>query len=194
MTGITLSAEQIRRAPPEVRTWIEHEVATSLGLHAQATDSQRQRAQLAGCSHDELAAVLSHIQGVFPAVNVFFELGRKGASFAQDQLEAYRLSDVQHHTRLQSLEQVLSCLELINESLHQVRGSAGASFYGTDGEYCFIATETQHNIRQLWFELIDHGDLDAGAAEAPSGDGPGIEKPGLAEDRQATSGGSATPS
>jgi len=177
MTGITLSSEQIRRAPPEVRRWIEHEVATSLGFQVQATDFQRQTPQLAGCSHDEVAAVLSLIRGVFPAVNVFFELGRKGTSFAQNRLQAYRLSDIQHHTRLQSSEQVISCLNLIDESLHRVRGSAGASFYGADGDYCFVATETQQNIRSLWFELIGQDESATAAAGTASGEGPANARP-----------------
>jgi hypothetical protein len=176
MTGITLSSEQIRRAPPEVRRWIEHEVATSLGFQAQATESQRQAPQLAACSRDEVAAVLSLIQGVFPAVNVLFELGRKGASFAQDRLEAHRLSDIQHHTRLQSPEQVISCLNLINESLHRVRGSTDESFYGADGDYCFVATETQQSIRRLWFELIAHGAAATAPAETASGEGPALQE------------------
>ncbi len=157
MMGITLSFEEIRRAPPEVRRWLEHEVSTSLGLQVRPTDPQSDIARLASCSHGELASMLSLIQGVFPAVNVFFELGRKGASFAQDRFEAYRLSDLQHHTRLQSTEQVMSCLNLINESFQQVRGSDAASFYGTDGDYCFVAKETQQNILRLWFELVGHG-------------------------------------
>jgi hypothetical protein len=187
MIGITLSSEQIRRAPAEVRRWIEQEVAASLGVQAQASDSQRRIPQLAACGHEQLLAVLSSIQGVFPAVNVFFELGRKGTSFAQDRLEAYRLSDIQHHTRLQSTEQVIACLKLIDQSFHEVRGSAGASFYGADGDYCFVATETQQNIRRLWFELVGHGENAAAPAEAPSGDGLALRESVSAND-PATSG------
>ncbi|HMK87927.1 MAG TPA: hypothetical protein VK437_18320 [Steroidobacteraceae bacterium] len=183
MTSITLTSEQIRRAPLEVRRWIEHELATSLGFQVQTTASQRQIPQIAGCSRDELAAVLSLIQGLFPAVNVFFELGRKGTSFAQDRLEAYRLSDIQHHTRLQSPEQVISCLNVINESLHRVRGSTGASFYGADGDYCFVATETQQNIRRLWFELLGRGEGATAATEAAPSDEPAPQEPGPANDR-----------
>jgi len=185
MIGITLSSEQIRRAPAEVRRWIEHEVAASLGVQVQASESQRPIPQLACCSHDELAAVLSSIQGVFPAVNVFFELGRKGTSFGQGRLEAYRLSDIQHHTRLQTTGQLISCLNLINESLNQVRGSTGASFCGTDGDYCFVATETQQNIRRLWFELVGHGES-AAAPQAPSGEEPAPEEPAPAIDLRAS--------
>jgi hypothetical protein len=36
MVGITLSPEQIRAAPPEVRRWLEHELAVSLGLNPPA--------------------------------------------------------------------------------------------------------------------------------------------------------------
>jgi hypothetical protein len=183
MTGITLSSEQIRRAPAEVRRWIEHEIATTLGFQVQGTDTQRQVPQLAACSQDELGAVLALIQGVFPAVNVFFELGRKGTSFAQDRLQAYRLSDIQHHTRLQSPEQVISCLNIISESLNRVRGSTGASFSGTDRDYCFVATETQRNIRRLWLELIGRGEGATAGAEAASADGPALQESVAANDR-----------
>jgi hypothetical protein len=184
MTGITLSSEQIRRAPPEVRRWIEHELATSLGFQVQATDSQRQPAQLAACSHEELAAVLALIQGAFPIVNVFFELGRKGTSFAQDRLEAYRLSDIAHHTRLQGPEQVIACLNLINDSFHRVRGSTDVSFHGLDGDYCFVATETQQNIRRLWFDLIGRAEMTTSPAGAASAD----RQPGPANDLPSASG------
>jgi hypothetical protein len=108
-------------------------------------------------------------------------LGRQGASFAQERLEAYRLADIQHHTRLQRLEQVMSCLNLIDEALHRVRGSTGISFYGVDGDYCFIATETQRNIRRLWLELIGRGEgatappLAAAAGAAPQESAPVTE-------------------
>jgi hypothetical protein len=180
ITGITLSFEEIRKAPPEVRRWIEQEIAASLGPQEQPTAARQKTPQIAACSREELAAALSLIQGVFPVVNVFFELGRKGMRFAQDQLEAYRISDIQHHTRLQSSEQVVSCLELINDSLHRVRGSTDTAFYGRDGDYCFVAAETQHNIRRLWFELIGRGELANAAAEPVSGNGPALAQPGTA--------------
>ena len=171
MIGITLSSEQIRSAPAEVRRWLEHEVVTSLGLQEQPAAAERRVEPLANCSQDELASILSLIQGVFPAVNVFFELGRKGVSVAEDRLEAYRISDLQHHTRLQGPDQVSSCLRLINEALHHVRGSQTASFCSTDGEYCFVATETQQNIRRLWLEMLAQGEGAGAAAQTMSGNG-----------------------
>ena len=172
MTGITLNSEQIRRAPPEVRRWIEHEVATSLGMRIEMPEPQRPSTQLASCTREELGAVLSLIQGAIPVVNVFFELGRKGSSFAQDRLQAYRLADIQHHTQLQNPEQVLACLNVIDESLRQVRHSNDAVFYGLDGDACFVATQTQQNIRQLWFELIGRGAGPDAAVQATHSEAP----------------------
>lgn len=191
MTGITLSFEEIRRAPPEVRRWIEHELGTGLGVQVHSSESSVPPAQLAECSRDELAALLNLIQGAFPVVNVFFELGRKGNSFARDRLEAYRLADIQHHTRLQSPQQVLSCLNLIDESLHQIRGSTEVSFYGLDGEYCFITTQTQQNIRRLWFEVIGGKEIASALTDAQSPDGPVFSSPVSSSQAQS---GSTSPS
>lgn len=192
MVGITLGSEQILRAPPEVRRWIEHEVATSLGLHVTGVDSQRQMGQLAACTHDDVTAMLSSIQGVFPVVNVFFELGRKGTSCAQDRLQAYRLADIQLHTRLQSTDQVLSCLNLLDEAFRQTRSSAGVSFYGADGGYCFVATETQQNIHRLWLELIGQREMTTAAAQTPAGDGSAVGASPRENDRPAAFPGSDT--
>ena len=93
MIGISLSSDQIRTAPAEVRRWIEREVMTSLGLQAAPADSRPQGEHLAACSEEQAAAVLSQIQGVLPAVNVLFEFGRQGAIFGQAGSEAFRLVD-----------------------------------------------------------------------------------------------------
>jgi hypothetical protein len=63
MIKITLSSEQIRTAPAEVRRCIEHEVGASLGLQVQAPDSQGRTEQLAICSLDELATIFSLDRG-----------------------------------------------------------------------------------------------------------------------------------
>jgi hypothetical protein len=92
MIGITLNSEQIRTAPPEVRRWIEREVAIALGFQIAAPDGQGRIEQLAICSVEELGSMLTLIQGVFPAVSVLFELGREGLSVGQGRLASYRLS------------------------------------------------------------------------------------------------------
>jgi hypothetical protein len=158
--GITLTAEQIRVAPADVRRWIEQQVVNSLGLQVQSPNAATAIERLAGCSLQELNAMLSLVQGVFPAVNVLFELGRSGVNFAQEKLVAFRLSDIQHHTRLQSVEHVVACLDLIDEALQRVRGGTkDIMFYGLDSTvYCFITNETQQNIHRLWQDMIGrHG-------------------------------------
>ncbi len=156
MIGITLSSEQIRSAPAEVRRWIEREVMTSFGQQAVPADDGKPHAEhLAACSEAQAAAILAQIQGVLPAVNVFFEFGRQGAIFGQPDIEAFRLLDIAHHTRLPDVTQVVACLDIINQAFSRVCGDASAKFCGFDREgHCFIALETQQNILRLWQKVI----------------------------------------
>lgn len=154
MIGITLTSEQIRAAPPEVRQWIEREVMASLGQQT-AEGSNSHGEHLAACSEEEAAAILSQIQGVLPAVNVFFELGRQGAIFGQPAVEAFRLLDIAHHTRLPGVRQVVACLNIINQAFSNTCGDATAKFCALDREgRCFIALQTQQNILKLWQKVI----------------------------------------
>jgi hypothetical protein len=161
MIGITLTSEQIRTAPPEVRQWIEREVMTSLGQPSHSADGNKPHSEhLAACSEEEASAILSQIQGVLPAVNVFFELGRQGAIFGQPSIEAFRLLDIAHHTRLQDVAQVVACLDVIGQAFSRVSGDATARFCGFDREgHCFIALETQQNILRLWQKVIANQQL-----------------------------------
>ena len=61
MIGITLTTDQIRNAPAEVRRWIEHEVIASLGLAADAPASAQhpQATHLHACTAEDAAAVLA---------------------------------------------------------------------------------------------------------------------------------------
>ena len=72
--------------------------------------------------------MLAQIRGMVPAVNVFLELGRPTDSFGQPPMMMFRLIDILHHTRLENIEQVIECLELINEALAQVRQDGSAKF------------------------------------------------------------------
>ncbi len=162
MVGITLSAEQIRSAPPEVRRWLEKELLVSFGLQAPAAEASS--ARLVELSVDDASLVLSLIQGFIPIVNAFFELGREGASVGIQGVEAFRLVDILRHTRLQSIEQVINCLDAINQAVCRVRGDAEAVFYGLDGQgFCFIATRTQRSILRVWQHVVTERDLGSGA-------------------------------
>ena len=157
MIGITLTTEQIRNAPPDVRRWIEHEVIASLGLAADAPvkTAPPQAAHLVAASVEEAASVLSHIQGLMPAMNVLFEFGRPGISIGLPPVMTFRLIDILHHTRLQNIEQVMECLEMINQAFAHDRRDPSARFCGFDNEgNCLIAPETQRSVATLWQGVI----------------------------------------
>ncbi len=166
MVGITLSSEQIRTAPADIRRWIEREVFTSLGLQAAVADANTQREeQLSACSTQEVAAILSQIQAVLPAVNVFFEFGRQGAIVGLPRVEAFGLLDIANHTRLQ-VAQVMACLDIINEALCRLREDSRARFCAFDQQgHCFVALQTQQNILHLWQEVIADQQLAANLQE-----------------------------
>jgi hypothetical protein len=174
MIGITLSAEQIRNAPPPVRQWIEQEVMTSLGLTVgQQPASERkpaappQAAHLVGCNVEEAAAILRQIEDQLPAVNVFFEFARRGIGFGQPPLISYRLMDIMHHARLASVDQVMALLGLITAALTQLRRDPSARFCSFDSEgHCFVAPETQASIAALWQDIIERNKDAAGEAAA----------------------------
>ena len=154
MIGITLTTEQIRAAPPDVQRWIEREVMASFGQPSQPTKAA-DGAHLAVCSYKEAETVLAQVQGVLPVVNVFFELGRQGAIFGQPNIEAFRLLDIAHHTRLPDATQVVACLDIINQAFSNACGDVTARFCALDREgHCFIALETQQNILRLWDKVI----------------------------------------
>jgi len=169
MTGITLSSEQIRNAPADVRRWIEREVMTSMGQPAPLENGGESHGNhLAACSEEEVTAILSHIQGVLPAVNVFFEFGRQGAVFGQPDIEAFRLLDIAHHTRLQNVGQVIACLDIINQAFGRVCGDTDARFCGFDHDgHCFITLETQQNILKVWRKVIASQQITLDQSEFP---------------------------
>jgi hypothetical protein len=156
MTGITLTAEQIRNAPAPVRQWIEQQVMASLGLAAQASaPAPPHAAHLVACSAQIAAAVLAQVQNIPPAANVLFEFGRPGICFGEPAVMSFRLVDIQHHASLGNVGEVMQCLETINKAFVQVSGDPSARFCGFDNEgHCFIAPGTQKGIAALLSEMI----------------------------------------
>ncbi|MGX7875512.1 hypothetical protein ACVDG5_024805 [Mesorhizobium sp. ORM6] len=168
MVGITLSREQIRSAPPEVRQWLDQEIAATLGV-GPISEAFARPQHLAACSVQEAVAVYASIRSMLPVVNVFFELGREGASIGKDGVEAFRLDDIMRRTRLVDIQQVGTCLELIDGSFRQVRNDDDAVLLVLDPSgYCLVATETQHSILAVWTQAIDRH-------EAAAGNGSGMQ-------------------
>lgn len=167
MAGITLSAEEIRAAPPEVRRWIEQEIGATLGFAPhEAGAGGEERAMraptphLVACSIEEARGILAAIQGLLPVVAVFFELGREPAAATAQGLRAFRLADMLRHTRLQAVEQIAASLEVVNDALRELRGEADVMLGALDGQgYCFVAEATSQNVRRLWHEVVAERDL-----------------------------------
>ncbi len=103
MVGITLTPEQIRSVPPEVRRWLEEEIAASLGLRVHGVEDLPSRGQVVGLSLDEARAILAPIQGMLPLVTAFFELGRKGEGPGPQGLVILSLAKIFTHARLRAL-------------------------------------------------------------------------------------------
>ncbi|HVY14119.1 MAG TPA: hypothetical protein VHB27_02740 [Rhodopila sp.] len=155
MIGITLSPEQIHQAPPEVRRWLEEQLASTFGLSRAAPSFDGQTRRLVACSPEEAQAVLSVIGGVLPAIGVFLELGRGPAVMAGPGLRALSLGDMLRHTHLQSLDQLNACLEAINEAVKTVRREPDAALTALDGSgHCIVAEATARSIIQLWQQIV----------------------------------------
>jgi len=156
MTEITLTADQICNAPIEVRRWIEHEVISGLRLAPQAPASSPPRsAHPATCSEDEIAAIFGQLRGMPVALSVLFELRQPGIAFGNPPLKSFRLMDILHDTKLESIEQVMTGLDAINAALAELRGDRGSRFCDFDNEgHCFLTTETQASIAKLWHDIV----------------------------------------
>lgn len=166
LVSIALTAEQIRSAPPEVRQWLEREVAAAFGWPVKPDAPDAPPAHLVSCSANDAASILSQIQGVLPAVNVFFEFGRQGAVVPQSRVEAFRLIDIAHNTRLQNVGQVIACLDVITGALRRIKDDSGAAFCGFDREgHCIVPIETQQSIFQLWQTVISGQQLGTAPSE-----------------------------
>ena len=175
MVGITLSPEQIKSAPPEVRQWLEHEIATSLGLGT-TPEMLSSPPQLAACTLQEAEAIYASVRGMFPVVNVFFELGREGARMGQGDVEAFRLVDMLRHTRLSDMQQLGSCLQLIGQAFREARQDGDAALFLLDQRgYCIVAAETQRNILALWSRIV--GAQQIGQREGADDSNPALAQP-----------------
>lgn len=155
MVSVTLSPEEIRSAPPEVRQWLERKITVMLGQTAHVLPHSP---QLVHCTLQEVEAIYVSLRDMVPVVTVLFELGREAASVVQGDMEAFRLSDLLHHTRLPDLQQLVACLRLIDRAFHETHGETGALFAVDPEGYCIMQAETRRNILLLWTHLFaTHG-------------------------------------
>jgi hypothetical protein len=168
MVGLTLSSEQIRSAPQEVRRWLEQEIMRTLGLQpGHEFAAQSATPPLVGCTVDEAREILSLVQNMLPVVSVFFELGREPNSIPVRAMRAFRLGDILRGSRLHTPQQVIECLDVLSQALRQVKGDGEAMFYGLDSQgHCLVAESTMRSILRLWQEIVAQHALQADAQPA----------------------------
>jgi hypothetical protein len=172
MIGITLSPEQVRAAPPEVRRWLEHEINVTFGLAApEHAAAEALATRLIGCNPDEVTGMLELVQSMLPVVSVFFELGREAASTPVHGLRAFRLADLMRQARLSSPQQVIECLDVLTAALRRARGDSQALFYLLDERgHCLVAEPTMRSVLQVWQAIVAEPGLNVppeAADEAP---------------------------
>jgi hypothetical protein len=169
MIGVTLSPEQIRSAPPEVRRWLEQEIAASLGFGGHAVEAMPPSDRLVGATAQEARAILVSIRGMLPVVSVFLELGRTSEVAAPPGFVVFSLAKIFTHVRLATIEQVIASIDRINEATQAVKQDDSCNLCLMDRQgFCVVAKQTQESIARLWQELVsEHGLPLPGAGPAP---------------------------
>ncbi|MDQ0391145.1 hypothetical protein [Labrys monachus] len=187
MVGITLTPEQIRSSPPEVRQWLEREIALSLGLPSAAEAVPQAARHLVACTVDEAGAIYMAIRGMLPVANVFFELGRKGANIGQNGVEAHQAAEMLRYARLQGPDQLAACLQVIDNVVRQLRNDPAAVLCAIDPRgYCIVASQTQQSIANVWMQLLAGRSADRPPAmDAPGLFGDGGNRPATANQEPA---------
>ena len=158
MTSFTLSVEQVRSAPPEVRRWIEREVAAALAAvnRSEHDPSRVHAAALAACMPQEALQLFEMIKGNFLLSQVFFELARDMPnSHGAAPLHALNFADILRHTRLGDGDRLVDCFTAINQAFQTIRNDPEATLFGFDQQgHVFIHQLTHNSIRQLWEQLF----------------------------------------
>jgi hypothetical protein len=166
MASITLSAEEIRAASPEVQAWIEQRVA-AIFRPAGPDRTHPEAPPLVACTLADARGVLAQIQNLLPVVGVFFELGREGPVVGPQGLRVLTLTDMQLHAHLRSPDQVLECLNIVNQALRRVRDDVTAMICSIDPEgHCFVTEATSKAIQALWRDIVGSHDPRAPATSA----------------------------
>jgi hypothetical protein len=171
MTSFTFTVEQLRAAPPEVRRWIEREIAGALAAldGAERDPSQVHAPALAACEPEEALQLFDLIKGNFLLSQVFFELTRDTPdSRAAPALHAFSFADILRHTRLTDGDRLIACFNAINQAFQRVRNDPEATLFGFDQYgHVYVHETTHRSIRQAWEQaLASHAPIGEGAIPA----------------------------
>ena len=156
MVGITLSPEQINRAPPEVRRWIEQEISRAIGFAPRANSKPEYPSlRLRTIDVAEAEAILQQIGTVLPVVSVFFELGRETGMSDGRGVRVLQLADIASHALLHIPAQVSDCIEVINRVAAQLDPEAHSVLCAIDENgHCFITDDTARSILAVWRRIV----------------------------------------
>ncbi|HKM61985.1 MAG TPA: hypothetical protein VJY39_05790 [Acidisphaera sp.] len=153
MVGLVLSPEQIRAAPPEVRHWLEQQVAQTFGLPRAAPPAPS--THLVACTPDQAGSILGEIQDSLPVITVFFELGREQGTMSHNGLRVFRLADIARHAHLPNVDTTLAALRVIDGAFKQAAGDRQAALYALDPQgNCYVADGTSQSILALWHSMV----------------------------------------
>jgi hypothetical protein len=158
MMALTLTAEQIRTAPPEIRKWLRSIIETEFKLSRGAeAEPQPRETILAACNFEEAKAVFALVRGDYLAAQVMLELGRHSPIAAEGRRHVVggTLADLARHARLDNLQQLATCLEHLTAAFRQVRKDGAATLFGYDqAGMVYIHETTYQSFRTLWKGLI----------------------------------------
>lgn len=102
-----------------------------------------------------MAAIFGRLRGMPVALSALFEFRHPGIAFGSPPVTSFRLMDLLHNSKLESIDQVMVGLSAICSALAELRGDAGARFCDFDNEgHCFVAPETQASIAKLWHDVV----------------------------------------
>jgi hypothetical protein len=167
MTSFTFSVEQLRAAPPEVRRWVEHELAAALSSMngVERDPSQVHAPALAACEAEEALQVFELIKSNFLLSQVFFELTRDTPNTrAAPSLHAFSLAEILRHTRLADGDRLLACFDAINRAFQTIRNDPEATLFGFDQYgHVYVHETTHRSTRQAWEQAL--------AAHSPPAEG-----------------------
>jgi hypothetical protein len=172
MTSFTFSLEQLRLAPPEVRHWVENQVAAALSSlgRLEHGPSEPHNAELAACTPEEAERVFELIQNNFLLSQLFFELAREMPTpGSRPPFHILNIGEILRNTRLSNGALLTDCFSTINRAFQSVRNDVEASLFGFDQfGRVYIHEMTHQSIRAVWQQLIaTHAPESRGSGQPP---------------------------
>jgi len=152
--SFAFTMDQIRSAPPEIRSWFEAEIIAALRDAASPRPEPAHSSELAVCSPDEALAVFELIRNDFATAQVFLEFGREPPlPNSPRPLHAFGIGEFKRKLRL-SDDRLADCFEAINQRFMRLRNDTVAVLLGFDqANHVYIHEVTHGSIRALWERL-----------------------------------------